>query len=79
MRKWMEKSFEKDQSDQMLELKGSPNVNKSCPNKRNSSSYIKWSFFKGPQKSPILMGYFGSQICNQELSKIAQSGHTGKD
>ena len=33
--------------------------------------------FQKAQKSTILSGYFCGQICCQELSKIAQSGHTG--
>ena len=32
--------------------------------------------FELSQKSPIFFGYFCYQICCQELSKIAQSGHT---
>ena len=34
-------------------------------------------FFKVSQKSTIFLGYFFERICCQELSKIAQSGHTG--
>ena len=42
------------------------------------ANYLKNDpFLKGyTQKSPILLGYFGQQICQHELSKIAQSGHT---
>ena len=33
-------------------------------------------FYKIAQKSPIFWGYFWKQISCQELSKIAQPGHT---
>ena len=33
-------------------------------------------FFKIALKSPILLGYFCKQICCQEVSKLAKSGHT---
>ena len=36
-------------------------------------------FFKIAKKSPIFLVYFCKQICWQELSKIAQSGHTARD
>ena len=38
----------------------------------------KLVFYKTAQKVIILLGYFCKQIWYQELSKIAQSGHTGR-
>ena len=35
--------------------------------------------FKIAQKVFSVLGYFCKQICCQELSKIAQSGHTEQD
>ena len=36
---------------------------------------IKWHFQKNSQKVAKYLGYFCTQICHQDLSKIAQSGH----
>ena len=33
-------------------------------------------FYKRAQKVTVHLGYFWKKICRQELSKIAQSGHT---
>ena len=33
-------------------------------------------FFKRAQTVTVHLGYFWKNICSQELSKIAQSGHT---
>ena len=34
--------------------------------------------YKTAQKSPFVFGYFSKQTWSQQLSKIAQSGHTGQ-
>ena len=38
---------------------------------------MKMDAFKRAQKVNMHLGYFFKKICHQELSKIAQSGHTG--
>ena len=38
----------------------------------------KVMFFKRAQKSQKTFGLLLNEICSQELSKIAQSGHTGE-
>ena len=64
------------QCDQTLDWKSCPNVSKSCLNNIHSSFYINWSFFlKNSTKVSNLFGLL-LWICCQELSKIAQSGHT---
>ena len=40
---------------------------------------MKMDVFKTAQNVKIHLGYFCNQICDQELSKYAQSGHTGQD
>ena len=62
------------QCDQILEQKRSPNVSKSFPISIHSSFYIRVKIFKLAQTVANNLGYF----CRQELSKIAQSGHTGQ-
>ena len=44
----------------------------------NATAALTWSdtLQKKPKKSPMFLGYFCKQICCQQLSKIAQSGHT---
>ena len=57
-------------------LKSSPITIKSCPKNSHSTFYSKSAVFK---IAPILTKYFGffwKKICQQEFSKIAQSGHT---
>ena len=49
---------------------------KTCPNRCHRNFYTKWSFSKWPNKLAMFLGYFFTQICFNELSKIAQSGHT---
>ena len=51
------------------------NFSKSCPKSSNSSFSSKWCFVKSPKDTKYL-AYFCQKICHQELSKIAQSGHT---
>ena len=36
-------------------------------------------FFKVAQNETRYLGYFSNNVCHHELSKIAQSGHTGRD
>ena len=54
---------------QMLELKGSPNAYKSCPNSRNSSSYIKWSFSKGPKSHQSFWATLVSKFVTKNFQK----------
>ena len=65
-----------DLCDQIWRKNIAQNFSKSCPNKCHSSFNMKWYFTKKPKKSPMFLGYFCKQICCQQLSKIAQSGHT---
>ena len=58
-------------------VKKLPNVSKSCRNNFHISFIHKLIYFKIARKTPIFLGYFCKQICWQELSKVAQSGHTG--
>ena len=57
--------------------------NKRSPNftisslKSNHSLYWKGMFFKVPQKVNKYLCNFSEKLCQQNLSKIAQSGHTG--
>ena len=64
------------QCDQVLEYKSCLNVSKSCLNEKHCCVFHKFFFKKIAQKVPIILGYFCKQFCYQELSKIAQSGHT---
>ena len=64
--------------DQMWENKTRPNESKSCPNSSHISLYLRKSFFKIAQKSPIFFCFFYKQIWYWELSKIVQFGHTGQ-
>ena len=56
--------------------------NKRSPNftisslKSNHSLYWKGMFFKVPQKVNKYLCNFSEKLCQQNLSKIAQSGHT---
>ena len=61
------------QCDQMSELK----VSVSCPKRSHRSLYFKSNAFIVAQKIVKYLVYLFSKICSQELSKIAQSGHTG--
>ena len=65
----------RDQCDQILKYKSCPNVSAICL-KISTAVFTLWGLFKVAQKSTILLGYFWKRICCQELSKIAQSGHT---
>ena len=47
------------------------------PKKYPSQFLHQIIYYKIAQKSTIFLGYFCEQISYQELSKIAQSGHTG--
>ena len=46
------------------------------PKRSNSSFNLKCDLFKITQNVSEYLGYFCTEICHQELSKIAQSGHT---
>ena len=59
-----------------FEIKSSPIFSKSIPKNCNSRFSWKWLFRKA-QKVTQHLGYFCMNINNWELSKIAQSGHTG--
>ena len=48
------------------------------PKRSNSSFYLKSNAFIFSLKVVQYLGYFCSEICNQELSKIAQSGQTAR-
>ena len=58
-------------------IQSCPNLSKSCPKSSHSSFYLKIASFKITWKVSNYFGYFCKKICRQELSKIAQSGHTG--
>ena len=59
------------------EILSRPNISKSCRKSSYSSLCKKMDVFKTAQTVNIHLGYFCKKICHQELSKIAQSGHTG--
>ena len=61
-----------------VRLKRSPISTKSCPKNSHSSFYTKSSVFKIAQKVTKYSGYFWKKICHREITKIAQTGHTGK-
>ena len=48
-----------------------------CPKSNDSSFHFIVVFHKLAQKLTTNTGYFWKKICHWELSKIAQSGHTG--
>ena len=84
--KWSSTTFEfKDLTWESLDaasvwpdvgVKSSLNVSKSCPKSSLSCFNIRVRFFKIAQLVADNFGYFCSILCRQELSKIAQSGHT---
>ena len=57
------------QCDQMMELKGSPNVYKSCPNSWNRSSYINLSFSKGPKSQQSFRATLVSKFVTKNFQK----------
>ena len=61
-----------------VEIKRSPNFTISSLKSCHSSVYLKGVFFKGAHKVNEYLGNLSEKICHQNLSKIAQSGHTGK-
>ena len=48
------------------------------PKSIHNSFNQKMMLFKVDQKESRYLGYFSNKICHQELSNIAQSGHTGR-
>ena len=60
-----------------VEIKRSLNVTIKSLKSQHSSSYLKGVFFKVAQKVNVnFLGNFSEDICDQKLSKIAQSGHS---
>ena len=57
------------------EIKSSPKFSKSCQKLASADITLK-VIFNSAQKVTVHLGYFWKKICSQELSKIAQSGHT---
>ena len=55
-----------------------PNAAKSHPNDSNSSFYFRCGDLKFAQSFTKCFGKFCENVCGQELSKIAQSGHLTK-
>ena len=49
---------------------------KVCPKRRHNSFYLKCDVFYSSLESCKIFGVLCSKICSQELSKIAQFGHT---
>ena len=64
------------QCDQMAEIKSSLNFPKFTQKVVRAVFTFKLMFSKYPITSSIFLGYFSKKICHQEISKIAQSGHT---
>ena len=56
--------------------KKQPNFSKSCPKCSQCSFYIRVTIFEIAQNVANHFGLFCFKFCCQELSKIAQSGHT---
>ena len=56
--------------------KSCPNVSNSCPISNHSSLNSKSEIFNIAQRVSKYLRYFCKKICCQELSKMAQSGHT---
>ena len=65
----------KDQCDQMLEYEVAQ-IFQMLPIKRLNIFYLKINVLKISQNVNKYLGYFCNKIYNQELSKIARSGHT---
>ena len=59
-----------------VRLQSTPISTKSCPKITTKVFTLKLMFFKVAQKVTKCFGHFSRHICHQELSKIAQSGHT---
>ena len=57
-------------------LKSSPKFSKGCPKSNNCGLTWKVMLFNLAQKFTMHLGYFWKKPRHQELSKIAQSGHT---
>ena len=58
-------------------VKSSPIFSESCPKSSQYSFFIIVRFFEIAQKVINHLGFFCYKFCCQDLSKIAQSGHTG--
>ena len=57
--------------------KKQPNLLKSCQKQSQHCFILKVKLYKKPKQFSKYLGYFGYNICCQELSNIAQSGRTG--
>ena len=57
-------------------VKSSPIFSESCPKSSQYSFFIIVRFFEIAQKVINHLGFFCYKFCCQDLSKIAQSGHT---
>ena len=65
------------QCDQMLDQKSFSNSLKSCLNNIHICFYVNWYSSKSPKSQQPFWATFCKLILCQEISKIAQSGHTG--
>ena len=70
------KRFVGRQCDQMLDLKMAQYSQKAAQNVDKAVSTQKVTFFKIAQKVAKYLGFFRKKLCHQELTNIAQSGHT---
>ena len=59
-----------------VRVKSSPNVSKSYSRISYISFQIRVMFFKIAEKVANKLSYFCEKFCHEELSKIAQTGHT---
>ena len=57
----------------------SPIFYKSCPKSIHTDWCKKFHFSQCPKIVAKYLGFFCKKLCSQELSKIAQSGHTDDD
>ena len=58
-------------------IKCNPNIRIAAQNDNPCNFSLAETYFKIAQKVAKYLSYFYKQICFKELSKIAQSGHTG--
>ena len=58
------------QCDYTLELKGSQNVSKSCPDSRNSSSYLHDPFLNSPKNHQFFWATFVSNFVRVNFQKL---------
>ena len=68
--------LDKEQCDQMLVSKLTPNFPVLAQIVTKVAFYYTVTYFKIAQKVSKYLGHFNEKICFQELSKMAQSGHT---